>query len=170
MLWEQYVDSRSFLQHSLLLTEAVHNSQTSAASTLTYLDNAYLFVGSICGDSQILQIRPQSVAPISSPTLLLSPDRFKGKDLDRMQIDESESERSQGFIALDSWTNIAPVRDLCVVKQEGSDDSLIVTASGMASSGSLRIVKSGVGMEELAFVEGVTGVTALFPIGLGLNM
>eukprot|EP00955_Chlamydomonas_euryale_P049619 354313-Chlamydomonas_euryale.AAC.4 len=37
--------------------------QSAAASTLSYLDNGYVFVGSRAGDSQLVRLHPEPVAP-----------------------------------------------------------------------------------------------------------
>lgn len=97
--------------------------ETSRASTLVYLDEGRVFVGSHQGDSQIIQILPQ-----------------------RIEV-------------LQTFSNIAPILDFTVmdmgnrsadapVNEFSSGQARIVTGSGAFKDGSLRSVRSGVGLED----------------------
>ena len=97
--------------------------ETSRASTLVYLDGGRIFVGSHQGDSQIIQIS-------------------------RQRID-----------ILQTFPNIAPILDFTVmdmgnrsseaqVNEFSSGQARIVTGSGAFKDGSLRSVRSGVGLED----------------------
>ncbi|KAF7194854.1 DNA damage-binding protein 1b [Pseudocercospora fuligena] len=97
--------------------------ETSRASTLVYLDEGRVFVGSHQGDSQVIQISPK-------------------------RID-----------VLQSFPNIAPILDFTVmdmgnrsldapVNEFSSGQARIVTGSGAFNDGSLRSVRSGVGLED----------------------
>lgn len=96
---------------------------TSRASTLVYLDGGRVFVGSHQGDSQIIQILEQSIE------------------------------------VLQTFPNIAPILDFTVmdmgnrssdapVNEFSSGQARIVTGSGAFKDGSLRSVRSGVGLED----------------------
>jgi DNA damage-binding protein 1 len=98
--------------------------ETSRASTLVYLDEGRIFVGSNQGDSQIIQIR------------------------------------ERGLDVLQTFSNIAPILDFTVmdmgnrssdapVNEFSSGQARIVTGSGAFKDGSLRSVRSGVGLEDL---------------------
>ena len=91
---------------------------TSIAETLSYLDNGVVFVGSAYGDSQLIR-------------LTSNPD-----------------ESGNSVIVLDSYTNIGPVLDMCVVASERQGQSQVVTCSGAYKDGSLRVIRSGIGIHE----------------------
>lgn len=74
-----------------------------------------------------------------------------------------------GYTVMDTWTNIAPVKDFCVVSEEGGAansraSTQIVTASGQASGASVRVIRSGVGAEEMVTLEGLQDVVGFWPV------
>jgi DNA damage-binding protein 1 len=116
---------------------------TSRASCLIYLDGGLLFVGSHQGDSQVVSLRPQNLEVIQS------------------------------------LPNIAPILDFTVMdmgnrsgdgpgNQFSTGQARIVTGSGAWTDGSLRSVRSGVGVEELAVLGDMELVVDLF--GLRTNI
>lgn len=107
---------------------------TSIASSLCYLDNGIVFVGSTLGDSQLIK-------------LLETQDESSGSHVDVLQ----------------AYPNIGPILDMCVVEGERSGQSYVVTCSGAFKDGSLRVVRSGIGIEEQASIElqGIKGVWSL---------
>lgn len=107
--------------------------ETSIPKALCYLDNGVVFVGSAFGDSQLIQLR-------------------------------SESDEKGNFIEiLDSFTNLGPIVDFCVVDLDRQGQGQIVTCSGVGKDGSLRVIRNGVGINEMAMLElnGMNGVWAL---------
>lgn len=114
--------------------------ETSRASTLVYLDEGRIFVGSNQGDSQIIQIR------------------------------------ERGLDVLQTFSNIAPILDFTVmdmgnrssdapVNEFSSGQARIVTGSGAFKDGSLRSVRSGVGLEDLGTIGDMGApVSALFSL------
>lgn len=101
--------------------------ETSRASTLVYLDGGRIFVGSHQGDSQIIQISEKSLEVVQT------------------------------------FANIAPILDFTVmdmgnrssdapVNEFSSGQARIVTGSGAFKDGSLRSVRSGVGLEDLGSI------------------
>ena len=115
--------------------------ETSRASTLVYLDAGMIFVGSHQGDSQIIQIREGS-----------------------------------GIEVLQTFANIAPILDFtvmdmgnrsaeAVVNEFSSGQARIVTGSGAFRDGSLRSVRSGVGLEDNGSIGDMGGpVSAVFSL------
>ena len=98
--------------------------ETSRANTLVYLDAGRVFLGSHQGDSQVLQIR------------------------------------EGGFDVLQTFANVAPILDFTImdmgnrsadapVNEFSSGQARIVTGSGAYRDGSLRSVRSGVGLEDV---------------------
>ncbi|GLT64999.1 hypothetical protein SLA2020_374570 [Shorea laevis] len=107
--------------------------ETSIASTISYLDNAVVFVGSSYGDSQLIKLN-------------LQPDA-KGSYVE----------------VLERYVNLGPVVDFCVVDLERQGQGQVVTCSGAYKDGSLRIVRNGIGINEQASVElqGIKGMWSL---------
>ncbi|EIE24281.1 hypothetical protein COCSUDRAFT_28729 [Coccomyxa subellipsoidea C-169] len=110
--------------------------RTSAPSTLTYLDNGVVFVGSSGGDSQLVRLHPTPVTP---------------------------QEPSNFVEVLETMTNLGPIIDFVVVDLERQGQGQVVMCSGIMADGSLRIVRNGIGMIEQATVElpGIKGMWAL---------
>ncbi|KAI1502413.1 mono-functional DNA-alkylating methyl methanesulfonate N-term-domain-containing protein [Biscogniauxia marginata] len=118
-------------------------STTSRASSIVYMGNDTLFVGSHYGDSQVFHVDSG------------------GDSLELVQTLHS----------------IAPILDLNVMdmgNREGegqttneysSGQARIVTGSGVHKDGSLRSVRSGVGLDDIGVLDTMENVRALFPIG-----
>ncbi|KAM7524858.1 hypothetical protein LguiA_014760 [Lonicera macranthoides] len=107
--------------------------ETSIASTISYLDNAFVYVGSSYGDSQLIKLN-------------LHPDP-KGSYVE----------------VLERYVNLGPIVDFCVVDLERQGQGQVVTCSGAYKDGSLRIVRNGIGINEQASVElqGIKGMWSL---------
>jgi DNA damage-binding protein 1 len=113
--------------------------QTSRASTLVYLDAGYVFVGSHQGDSQVIRITEKS-----------------------MEI-------------VQTFSNIAPILDFTIMdmgnrsgegqtNEYSSGQARIVTGSGAYQDGSLRSVRSGVGLEDLGVLGEMEQISNLFSL------
>jgi DNA damage-binding protein 1 len=113
--------------------------QTSRASTLVYLDAGYVFVGSHQGDSQVVRIAEKS-----------------------MEI-------------VQTFSNIAPILDFTIMdmgnrsgegqtNEYSSGQARIVTGSGAYQDGSLRSVRSGVGLEDLGVLGEMEHISGLFSL------
>ncbi|CAM6089835.1 unnamed protein product [Calypogeia fissa] len=107
--------------------------ETSAASTLSYLDNGVVYVGSSYGDSQLIKLN-------------------------------SQADARQSYVeVLESFVNLGPIVDLCVVDLERQGQGQVVTCSGAFKDGSLRIIRNGIGINEQASAElqGIKGMWSL---------
>ncbi|KAI8942442.1 hypothetical protein NX059_000511 [Plenodomus lindquistii] len=113
--------------------------KTSRASVLIYLDAGYVFVGSHQGDSQVIKI----------------------------------AERSMEIVQ--TFSNIAPVLDFTIMdmgnrsgegqtNEYSSGQARIVTGSGAYQDGSLRSVRSGVGLEEIGILGDMAHISNVFSI------
>ena len=111
----------------------------SRASTLVYLGSGLVYVGSHQGDSQVIRIQERSIE------------------------------------ILQTLPNIAPILDFTIMdmgsragetqtNDYSSGQARIVTGSGAFQDGSLRSVRSGVGMEELGLLLQANHITDLFAI------
>ena len=134
--------------HMLMLVLDTHERVTewkiedfgecSRATTLIYMDAGILFVGSHSGDSQLIYIEQQ--------------------DTDTIQ----------------TLPNIAPILDFTIMdmgnRSEGtaneysSGQARLVTGSGAYNDGSLRSVRSGVGLEDLGMLAQLENITNVFSI------
>ncbi|CAK0750170.1 hypothetical protein CVIRNUC_001969 [Coccomyxa viridis] len=108
----------------------------SAPSTISYLDNGVVYIGSSFGDSQLIRLHAEPM---------------------------NAAEPSNFVEVLDSMTNLGPIIDFVVVDLERQGQGQVVMCSGVMSDGSLRIVRNGIGMIEQASVElpGIKGMWAL---------
>jgi DNA damage-binding protein 1 len=113
--------------------------KTSRASVLVYLDAGYVFVGSHQGNSQVIRITEKSI------------------------------EVAQTF------SNIAPILDFTIMdmgnrsaegqsNEYSSGQARIVTGSGAYQDGSLRSVRSGVGLEEVGVLGEMEHISNLFDL------
>lgn len=136
-------DHRGVLSAVVLRTGAHHEVQglvidtlgtTSIAENLTYLGDGFLFVGSIFGDSQLVRLHSQKDA--------------EGSNVEILSV----------------HPNIGPIKDMCLVdndKQGGQRQ--LVTCSGAYKDGSLRVIRSGIGLQEQASLE-VGGIKGLWSL------
>eukprot|EP00894_Picocystis_sp_ML_P001100 jgi/Pico_ML_1/51617/g2612.t1 len=107
---------------------------TSAANTLSYLNNGVVFLGSSYGDSQLIQLHSELIP------------------------------ETGGYVeVLESFPNLGPIVDFCCVDLENQGQSQIVTCSGALKDGSLRLVRNGIGINEQAAVDlaGIKGMWSL---------
>lgn len=113
--------------------------ETSRASVLVYLNDGYMFVGSHQGDSQVLRIQ------------------------------------KQGIETVQTISNIAPILDFTIMdmgnrdgvgqtNEYSSGQARIVTGSGAFQDGSLRSVRSGVGLEDQGSLGKMDHATDLFSL------
>ncbi|KAK4696555.1 DNA damage-binding protein 1, partial [Lecanoromycetidae sp. Uapishka_2] len=113
--------------------------KTARASVLVYLDEGYMFVGSHQGDSQYVKIQEQGVELVQT------------------------------------ISNIAPILDFTIMdmgnrsgegqtNEYSSGQARIVTGSGAFQDGSLRSVRSGVGLEEQGILGEMSHATDLFSL------
>ncbi|PPR07110.1 hypothetical protein CVT24_010946 [Panaeolus cyanescens] len=163
--------------------------EISSPTTLTYLANQAVYVGSHLGDSQLIQIS-NTRKTSQVPECLVTPDELKtttsenlaavskkGKEKATaqegdMDVDEGPPETSPAgriiepsgsFVSvLDTYKNIAPIKDAILVDPDQSGQNQIVTCSGGANSGSINIIRNGAAFQELAYLPGITGITKIW--------
>uniref|UniRef100_A0A8B9NN81 DNA damage-binding protein 1 n=1 Tax=Accipiter nisus TaxID=211598 RepID=A0A8B9NN81_9AVES len=105
--------------------------ETSIAECLTYLDNGVVFVGSRLGDSQLVKLNVDS------------------------------NEQGSYVVAMETFTNLGPIVDMCVVDLERQGQGQLVTCSGAFKEGSLRIIRNGIGIHEHASID-LPGIKGAF--------
>ena len=111
----------------------------SKASSLVYLDEGFVFIGSHTGDSQVIKIQERSLEVVQSFANIASILDFTIMDLGRGANGGQANEFSSG-------------------------QARIVTASGAWQDGSIRSVRSGVGMEELGTIGDLSHITDLWAL------
>ncbi|KAI9905788.1 hypothetical protein PsorP6_013830 [Peronosclerospora sorghi] len=124
------------LQHTGKEVSGVHLEvlgETSIASCVSYLDNGVVFIGSTFGDSQLIK---------------LNADR---------------DEHGSYLEILDTYVNVGPIIDFCVMDLDRQGQGQIVTCSGADKDGTLRVIRNGIGINEQASAElpGIKGMWAL---------
>lgn len=109
--------------------------ETSCASSISYLDNGVVFIGSAFGDSQLIKLNPE-------------------KDAQGTYIE-----------VLETYDNLGPIMDMCVADLDRQGQGQAVTCSGCSKDGSLRIIRNGIGINEHAAIElaGIKGMWSLRP-------
>ncbi|KAI8988150.1 mono-functional DNA-alkylating methyl methanesulfonate N-term-domain-containing protein [Mycotypha africana] len=109
----------------------------SIPSCITYLANDVVFIGSQVGDSQLVHINKFSTGA------------NKGEIVD----------------VLEEFPNIGPITDFIVADLDKQGQTQLITCSGVAKNSTLRIIRNGVGLNELATIEisGVKGIWTLRP-------
>ncbi|AQK92556.1 DNA damage-binding protein 1a [Zea mays] len=107
--------------------------ETSIASSISYLDNGVVYVGSRFGDSQLVKLNLQADASGSFVEIL------------------------------ERYVNLGPIVDFCVIDLDRQGQGQVVTCSGAFKDGSLRVVRNGIGINEQASVElqGIKGLWSL---------
>ena len=110
--------------------------ETTIAECITYLDNGYVYIGSRLGDSQLVRLNT-----------------------------EQDSEGSYVTV-VDTFTNLGPILDMCLVDLERQGQGQLVTCSGGFKEGSLRIIRNGIGIHELASID-LAGIKGMWPLRLG---
>lgn len=109
---------------------------------MCYLDNSIVYVGSRLGDSQLIKIE-------SHPIM-------------------GEGDSNSNVTVLDTYTNLGPIVDMCVVDLERQGQGQLVTCSGAFKEGSLRIIRNGIGIQEHASID-LPGIKGLWPLKLAPN-
>lgn len=107
---------------------------------LSYLDNGVVYVGSRLGDSQLIRLETTPVG--------------------------GEGDSATSYISiLDTYTNLGPIVDMCIVDLERQGQGQLVTCSGAFKEGSLRIIRNGIGIQEHASID-LPGIKGLWPLKL----
>lgn len=148
--------------------------EASSPTSLTYLTNQVVYLGSHYSDSQLLRISQTPVSsldvptlpvPSSVPTIRPSEISAAGK---RRATNVAEGVVVNGLgshlAELERFTNLAPTVDAVLVDFDNTGQKEIVTCSGGRSTGSLRAVRRGADFKEAAVIKGVAGVTKVWTL------
>lgn len=121
----------------LPLNDSLHPSlQTSSPTSIVHLSPTVLYLTSRFADSQLVGLPSSAIS--STPEAM---------DL------SSRTGEEESIQLIASFASLSPILDCCVVQGEGGGAGHVVTCSGAYKGGSLRIVRQGVGLSELASLE-----------------
>lgn len=112
--------------------------EISIPECITYLDNGVLFIGSRHGDSQLVRLNT-------------IPD-----------------ENGTYVVVMDTYTNLGPILDMCVVDLERQGQGQIITCSGSFKDGTLRIIRNGIGIQEQACID-LPGIKGMWALQVGID-
>ncbi|XP_037044734.1 DNA damage-binding protein 1 [Bradysia coprophila] len=112
--------------------------ETSIPECITYLDNGVLFIGSRHGDSQLVK------------------------------LNKNVNENGSYVVPMETFTNLGPIMDICVVDLERQGQGQIITCSGSFKEGSLRIIRNGIGIQEHACID-LPGIKGMWALKVGIE-
>ncbi|KAK2188211.1 hypothetical protein NP493_140g03066 [Ridgeia piscesae] len=110
--------------------------ETAIAECITYLDNGVVCIGSRLGDSQLVKLN-------------VDPDSIGSY----VQV-------------METFTNLGPIVDMCIVDLERQGQGQLVTCSGAFKEGSLRVIRNGIGIHEHASID-LPGIKGVWPLRVG---
>ncbi|CAH1785310.1 unnamed protein product [Owenia fusiformis] len=110
--------------------------ETTIAECITYLDNGVVYIGSRLGDSQLVKLNVES------------------------------DENGSYVQVMETFTNLGPIVDMCVVDLERQGQGQLVTCSGAYKEGTLRIIRNGIGIHEHASID-LPGIKGMWPLRVG---
>jgi len=111
------------------------------STALAYLEEGLVYVGSSLGDSQLVQIHDEPI---------------------QLEDDEEDTDLMDTtyLSVVEEYTHLGPILDFDLVPtapgisaESQMAQSQVVTASGSSKSGSIRLIRNGIGMNEYASVE-----------------
>lgn len=112
--------------------------ETSVPECITYLDNGVLFIGSRHGDSQLVK------------------------------LNTNVNENGTYVVPMETFTNLGPIMDICVVDLERQGQGQMITCSGSFKEGSLRIIRNGIGIQEHACID-LPGIKGMWALKVGID-
>ncbi|XP_065081415.1 DNA damage-binding protein 1 [Ochlerotatus camptorhynchus] len=105
---------------------------------ITYLDNGVLFIGSRHGDSQLIK------------------------------LNTTAGDNGAYVTVMETFTNLAPIIDMCIVDLEKQGQGQMITCSGSYKEGSLRIIRNGIGIQEHACID-LPGIKGMWALRVGID-
>ncbi|KAI1706295.1 mono-functional DNA-alkylating methyl methanesulfonate n-term domain-containing protein [Ditylenchus destructor] len=121
------------------------------------------------GGLEIKDLKIELLGDISAPECLVYLDNsvaFVGSrygDSQLIRLSTEPVEPNNFVNVIDTYNNLAPIRDMVIIDNDGQ--SQVVTCSGAFKDGSLRVIRSGIGIDILASVE-MPSLKGIFPLKL----
>ena len=121
------------------------------SSCLCYLKSGMVFIGSVYGDSQLIQLKDPST--VQTNKMVQNVDDNNDMMITantNKPVGNNISATSPEIDLLDTLPNIGAVVDMCVIQSDrrARGQSKLVTCSGAYKDGSLRVISSGIGIQE----------------------
>lgn len=110
--------------------------EISIPECITYLDNGVLYIGSRHGDSQLVK------------------------------LSSTANKDGSYVVPMETFTNLGPIMDICVVDLERQGQGQMITCSGSFKEGSLRIIRNGIGIQEHACID-LPSIKGMWALKLG---
>lgn len=132
------IDFTSILLAIFTNVTTTFQGETSIPECITYLDNGVLFIGSRHGDSQLVK------------------------------LNKNVNENGSYVVPMETFTNLGPIMDICVVDLERQGQGQIITCSGSFKEGSLRIIRNGIGIQEHACID-LPGIKGMWALKVGIE-
>jgi DNA damage-binding protein 1 len=70
-----------------------------------------------------------------------------------LQLNVDSNDSGSYVAVMETFTNLGPIVDMCVVDLERQGQGQLVTCSGAFKEGSLRIIRNGIGIHEHASID-----------------
>lgn len=112
--------------------------EISIPECITYLDNGVLYIGSRHGDSQLVK------------------------------LSSTANKDGSYVVPMETFTNLGPIMDICVVDLERQGQGQMITCSGSFKEGSLRIIRNGIGIQEHACID-LPSIKGMWALKLGAD-
>ncbi|GAA6009649.1 hypothetical protein JCM11491_001047 [Sporobolomyces phaffii] len=113
---------------------------TTSPTAIVPLGSSLIYLASRFGDAQLVKVPARLTASVSGLSRMVEAGAGDDDDDEDLQL-------------VASYPNLAPIVDSCIVGGERGSAGYVVSCSGAYKSGSLRVVRRGVGFTELATVD-----------------
>ncbi|KAK0417985.1 hypothetical protein QR680_013312 [Steinernema hermaphroditum] len=104
---------------------------------------------------------PESICYLDNGVVFVG-SRFGDSVMLRLHCESSQE--NNYLTEIDSYPNLGPIQDMVIMKSDAQTQ--VVTCSGAYSNGSLRVIRSGIGIDKLVSVD-IDRVVGIFPLTLG---
>lgn len=85
-----------------------------------------------------------------------------------MKLSSTANENGSYVVPMETFTNLGPILDICVVDLERQGQGQMITCSGSFKEGSLRIIRNGIGIQEHACID-LPGIKGMWALKLGIE-
>lgn len=102
------------------------------------MDNGVLYIGSRHGDSQLVKLNSRA------------------------------NDNGSYVVPMETFTNLGPIMDICVVDLERQGQGQMITCSGTFKEGSLRIIRNGIGIQEHACID-LPSIKGMWALKVGIE-
>lgn len=89
-------------------------------------------------------------------------------DSQLVKLNSKRDESGAYVVPMETFTNLGPIMDICVVDLERQGQGQMITCSGGFKEGSLRIIRNGIGIQEHACID-LPGIKGMWALMAGIN-